>query len=53
MSAFGTVGLSLNETPLLSHLSKVILVIVMFIGRIGILTFIQMLEKRNHQYRHL
>ncbi len=47
MSAFGTVGLSLNETPYLSHLSKAIIVIVMFIGRIGILTFIQMLEKKE------
>ncbi len=47
MSAFGTVGLSLNETPHLSHLSKIILVIIMFIGRIGILTFIQMLEKKE------
>lgn len=47
MSAFGTVGLSLNETPHLSYFSKFIVVIVMFIGRIGILTFIQMLEKKE------
>ncbi|MFA5719573.1 MAG: potassium transporter TrkG [Acholeplasmataceae bacterium] len=47
MSAFGTVGLSLGVTPLLSGLSKFILIITMFIGRIGILTFIQMLEKKE------
>ena len=46
-SAFGTVGLSLSVTPLLSWGSKLILIITMFIGRIGILTFIQMLEKRE------
>lgn len=47
MSAFGTVGLTLNVTPLLSTASKLILIVTMFIGRIGILTFIQMLEKRE------
>jgi trk system potassium uptake protein len=35
ISAFGTVGLSLNFTDKLSELGKVILVLVMFTGRIG------------------
>ncbi|MFC7061398.1 TrkH family potassium uptake protein [Halobacillus seohaensis] len=39
-SAFGTVGLSLGITPGLSTFSKGILMILMFIGRIGILTFL-------------
>ncbi|WP_156290501.1 TrkH family potassium uptake protein [Oceanobacillus salinisoli] len=39
-SAFGTVGLSLGITADLSTTSKVILMILMFIGRIGILTFL-------------
>jgi len=35
ISAFGTVGLSLGITPSLLPLSKLILIIVMYIGRIG------------------
>ncbi|GAA0446297.1 TrkH family potassium uptake protein [Lentibacillus halophilus] len=39
-SAFGTVGLSLGITDDLSVFSKIVLMILMFIGRIGILTFL-------------
>lgn len=39
-SAFGTVGLSLNLTPLLSAGSKWILIFLMFLGRMGILTLL-------------
>lgn len=46
-SAFGTTGLSKGITDTLTHLSKFILVIVMFIGRLGILAFLLML-KRDH-----
>jgi len=35
ISAFGTVGLSLGITPSLLPLSKLILIVVMYIGRIG------------------
>ena len=38
MSAFGTVGLSTGITPALSIASKIILIVTMFIGRIGIST---------------
>lgn len=38
ISAFGTVGLSTGLTPLLSPAGKFILVLVMFIGRIGPIT---------------
>ncbi len=35
VSAFGTVGLSTGITPVLSSVSKVILVLVMYLGRVG------------------
>jgi potassium uptake TrkH family protein len=38
VSAFGTVGLSRGLTPNLSLVGKIIIIIAMFIGRIGILT---------------
>ncbi|MFZ2961501.1 MAG: TrkH family potassium uptake protein [Candidatus Ozemobacteraceae bacterium] len=37
-SAFGTVGLSANLTPLLGSLSRILIIILMYIGRIGPLT---------------
>jgi len=40
VSAFGTVGLSLNTTSLLSSMGKIIIICTMFIGRIGIFTMI-------------
>ncbi len=38
VSAFGTVGLSRGVTPFLSEFSKVVITIVMFIGRVGLYT---------------
>jgi trk system potassium uptake protein TrkH len=38
VSAFGTVGLSMGLTPQLTAAGKVIIVVVMFIGRVGPLT---------------
>ena len=43
-SAFGTVGLSANLTPLLSDGSKIILCIIMFLGRLGPMTFFQVFK---------
>ena len=40
ISAFATVGLSRNLTPYLKDISKIILVLLMFIGRVGPLTII-------------
>lgn len=40
VSAFGTVGLSLGITPELKDYSKLLLVALMFIGRMGILTML-------------
>ena len=39
VSAFGTVGLSLGATPLLSVVGKWVIVLVMFIGRMGPFVF--------------
>lgn len=38
VSAFGTVGLSLGITPLLSSVGKVLIILTMFFGRVGPLT---------------
>ncbi len=39
VSAFGTVGLSLNTTPHVNGAGQVILILLMYLGRIGPLTF--------------
>ena len=39
-SAFGTVGLSLGITPHLNTLSKIVIILTMYIGRIGLLTLL-------------
>ena len=53
-SAFSTVGLSLGVTPKLSVSSKIILIVVMFIGRVGSLTLLMAFatqpKKQLHQY---
>ena len=50
-SAFGTVGLSVGITAELSDIGKVLLCIVMLIGRIGPLTvFFLLLRKRKESY---
>lgn len=54
ISAFGTVGLSLGITPVLSDTSKIVLISTMFIGRVGALTllvaFINQQRDRPYQY---
>lgn len=49
VSAFATVGLSRGMTPFLSNAGKVILSIVMFIGRVGPMTVAYALLKQ-HKY---
>lgn len=55
-SAFGTVGLSTGITPHLNDISKYMLIITMFLGRIGTITavaaFTSMQEKDNITYRY-
>ena len=41
-SAFGTVGVSAGITPHLSIGSKIIIIVLMFIGRLGPITFLQL-----------
>lgn len=47
ISAFGTVGLTLDFTPQLSEAGKVILSLVMFAGRVGIISLILALSLRE------
>lgn len=53
-SAFGTTGLSMGITADLSTIGKCIIMILMFIGRIGIVTFIYIIgskaSKPNYHY---
>ncbi|MGM0901333.1 MAG: TrkH family potassium uptake protein [Bacillota bacterium] len=44
-SAFGTTGLSMGITPELSTIGKIIIILLMFIGRIGILSFITIISR--------
>jgi potassium uptake TrkH family protein len=54
VSAFSTVGLSLGITPELSDFSKVIIILTMFIGRVGALTllFAFVNQKRESAYKY-
>lgn len=45
VSAFGTVGLSAGLTPHLTFSGKIIIILIMFTGRLGILTVISALAK--------
>ena len=45
-SAFGTVGVTTGVTPYLSAGSKVVIIILMFIGRLGPITFFQLLGSK-------
>ena len=51
-SAFGTVGLSLDVTPTLSTFGKVLVAVVMFLGRVGPITFVVALAARQHPQRY-
>lgn len=53
-SAYSTVGLSLNLTAELSTFSKTVVSVIMFVGRVGMLTLLIALLKNKHQrnYRY-
>jgi len=53
-SAFGTVGLSMGITPTLTDLGKIIIVLTMFIGRVGPLTLALAIAMRSEkvEYRY-
>lgn len=50
-SAFGTVGLSTGITPHLSTAGKIIIILLMFTGRIGPLTMVVAIQKREQKYK--
>ena len=47
MSAFGTCGLSLGATADNINITKIVLMVLMFIGRVGLISFIIMLAGRK------
>lgn len=49
MSGFGTVGLTIGITPHLTDLSRMLLMLTMFIGRVGVLTVAVALAKINQE----
>ncbi len=53
-SAFGTVGLSTGITPTLSQAAQFVVILVMFAGRVGPVTFVTALALREHSraYRY-
>jgi len=48
-SAFGTTGLSMGITPELGTVGKIVIISLMFIGRIGILSFIFLFNRKTQQ----
>ncbi len=53
VSAFGTVGLSLGATPQLNGVGKVIIIALMFVGRVGPLTLALVLEESARRHYRL
>ncbi|WP_018754348.1 TrkH family potassium uptake protein [Paenibacillus terrigena] len=51
-SAFGTVGLSTGITPELSTFAKSILIVLMFIGRIGLTSFLYIIGGNKKEARY-
>lgn len=51
ISAFGTVGLSLDTTPELTQTGQLIIIASMFIGRVGPLTLVMLLGSRGISQR--
>lgn len=53
VSAFGTVGLTMGLTPELSIIGKIIIISLMFIGRVGIMTVLfSLIAKSRQQEQH-
>ncbi|TGD18597.1 TrkH family potassium uptake protein [Levilactobacillus suantsaiihabitans] len=53
LSAFGTVGLSLGLTPHLTVIGKLVIMLLMFIGRVGIFTSLYSLSKRQTKFNQI
>lgn len=52
VSAFATVGSSLGVTPLLSDASKVVVTLLMFIGRVGLITLLTSFVRSKGDLRY-
>ncbi|HNU74536.1 MAG: Potassium/sodium uptake protein NtpJ [Deltaproteobacteria bacterium ADurb.BinA179] len=54
VSAFGTVGLSTGITPRMDVQGKLLIIVTMFVGRVGILTLVYLVAARKHapSYRY-
>jgi trk system potassium uptake protein TrkH len=50
VSAFGTVGLSLGITPKLEPASKILIIVTMFLGRVGILSMGYSIARREERF---
>jgi trk system potassium uptake protein TrkH len=50
VSAFGTVGLSIGITPHLEPVSKVLIIITMYLGRVGILSLGYSIARRKERH---
>jgi len=50
-SAFATVGLTAGLTPLLTNIGKIVIIILMYIGRIGPLTMVLIFVKKHNQLK--
>src|SRR5690625_1785786 len=48
-SCLGTVGLTMGLTPSLTIIGKIILILLMLIGRVGVMTFLWSLTTRKHE----
>lgn len=53
LSAFGTVGLSLGLTPHLTVIGKLVIMLLMFVGRVGIFTSLYSLSKRQTKFNQI
>jgi len=53
-SAFGTVGLSLADTSTLSEAGKIVIIVLMFAGRVGPLTLLSgfLISNRKKYYKY-
>lgn len=51
-SAFGTTGLSMGITPEMSSFGKMVLILLMFIGRVGIITFIFIIGGKENKVKY-
>ena len=49
ISAFGTAGLTLGLTPDLSNIGRILIIIMMYLGRVGPLTVVLSLTRKKEK----